>query len=147
MSHKLSLSLPPNLENPIVAEQLNTSEEEKIQKNIQVHSFCEHHFVPVIGIAHVAYIPTEYLIGLSKLNRIVHYFAQRPQLQERLTEQIAYSLKQILETEDVAVYIEAKHYCVMLRGAEDIRSTTVTMHLSGKFQQDCYREKFFRAIR
>ena len=104
-----------------------------VEKNITFYSNCEHHFVPIIGKAHVAYISSGKVIGLSKLNRIVQYYAKRPQVQERLTNQIAEELKAILETEDVAVIIDAKHLCVSSRGVKDDTSSTVTSYFGGKF--------------
>ena len=104
-----------------------------VEKNITFYSNCEHHFVPIIGKAHVAYISSGKVIGLSKLNRIVQYYAKRPQVQERLTNQIAEELKGILGTEDVAVIIDAKHLCVSSRGVKDDTSTTVTSYFGGKF--------------
>ena len=104
-----------------------------VEKNITFYSNCEHHFVPIIGKAHVAYISSGKVIGLSKLNRIVQYYAKRPQVQERLTNQIAEELKAILDTEDVAVIIDAKHLCVSSRGIKDDSSTTVTSYFGGKF--------------
>jgi GTP cyclohydrolase I len=104
-----------------------------VEKNITFYSNCEHHFVPIIGKAHVAYISSGKVIGLSKLNRIVQYFAKRPQVQERLTNQIAEELKGILDTEDVAVIIDAKHLCVSSRGIKDDTSSTVTSYFGGKF--------------
>lgn len=104
-----------------------------VEKNISFHSNCEHHFVPIFGKAHVAYISAGKVIGLSKLNRIVHYYASRPQVQERLTNQIAEELKHILGTEDVAVIIDAKHLCVSSRGIKDESSTTITSYYGGKF--------------
>jgi GTP cyclohydrolase I len=97
-----------------------------VEKNINLNSSCEHHFLPIMGKAHVAYIPTGKVIGLSKINRIVDFYAKRPQVQERMTVQIAYELKKILDTEDVAVVIEAKHMCVSSRGIQDESSTTLT---------------------
>ncbi|MCS7162467.1 MAG: GTP cyclohydrolase I FolE [Bacteroidia bacterium] len=117
-----------------------------VQKGIRVRSVCEHHFVPIIGVAHVAYIPRDFVIGLSKLNRIVDYFARRPQLQERLTQQVADFLQDKLQTPDVAVVIDAKHYCIALRGIQDDASRTLTYVLSGAFEQDPVRERFFRMI-
>jgi GTP cyclohydrolase I len=105
-----------------------------VEKNITLYSNCEHHFVPIIGKAHVAYISSGKVIGLSKLNRIVQYYAKRPQVQERLTNQIANELKEILDTEDIAVIIDAKHLCVSSRGVEDNTSATVTSYFGGKFQ-------------
>jgi len=104
-----------------------------VEKNITFYSNCEHHFVPIIGKAHVAYMSSGKVIGLSKLNRIVQYFAKRPQVQERLTNQIAEELKVILNTEDVAVIIDAKHLCVSSRGIKDDTSSTVTSYFGGKF--------------
>jgi GTP cyclohydrolase I len=104
-----------------------------VEKNITFYSNCEHHFVPIIGKAHVAYISSGKVIGLSKINRIVQYYAKRPQVQERLTNQIAEELKAILETENVAVIIDAKHLCVSSRGIKDDTSATVTSYFGGKF--------------
>lgn len=104
-----------------------------VEKNITFYSNCEHHFVPIIGKAHVAYISSGKVIGLSKLNRIVQYYAKRPQVQERLTNQIAEELKSILNTEDVAVIIDAKHLCVSSRGIKDDTSATVTSYYGGIF--------------
>jgi GTP cyclohydrolase I len=117
-----------------------------VEKDIKVHSFCEHHFVPIIGIAHVAYINSGKVVGLSKLNRIVDYFAKRPQVQERLTMQIADELKQALGTDDVAVVIDAKHMCVSLRGVEDTSSSTVTASYSGAFQNEETKKEFLQYI-
>lgn len=104
-----------------------------VEKNITFYSNCEHHFVPIIGKAHIAYVSSGKVIGLSKLNRIVQYFAKRPQVQERLTNQIANELKTVLETEDVAVIIDAKHLCVSSRGVKDDTSATVTTYYGGIF--------------
>lgn len=104
-----------------------------VEKNITFYSNCEHHFVPIIGKAHVAYISSGKVIGLSKLNRIVQYYAKRPQVQERLTNQIAEELKNVLHTDDVAVIIDAKHLCVSSRGVKDDTSSTVTSFFGGKF--------------
>ena len=104
-----------------------------VEKDITFYSNCEHHFVPIIGKAHVAYISSGRVIGLSKLNRIVQYYAKRPQVQERLTNQIAEELKGILGTEDVAVIIDAKHLCVSSRGIKDDTSATVTAFYGGTF--------------
>jgi GTP cyclohydrolase I len=104
-----------------------------VEKDISFYSNCEHHFVPIFGKAHVAYISNGKVAGLSKLNRIVRYYGRRPQVQERLTMQIAEDLKKSLETEDVAVIIDAKHLCVSMRGIEDQSSSTVTAQYSGKF--------------
>ena len=104
-----------------------------VEKNITFYSNCEHHFVPIIGKAHVAYISSGKVIGLSKLNRIVQYYAKRPQVQERLTNQIANELKNILETDDIAIIIDAKHLCVSSRGIKDDTSATVTSYYGGVF--------------
>jgi len=104
-----------------------------LEKNITFYSNCEHHFVPIIGKAHLAYISSGKVIGLSKLNRIVQYFAKRPQVQERLTNQVANELQTILETEDIAVIIDAKHLCVSSRGIKDDTSETVTAFYGGVF--------------
>lgn len=103
-------------------------------QDIEVLSMCEHHFQPIDGFATIAYIPHKKVIGLSKLNRIVEFFAKRPQVQERLTKQVADCLVYILETEDVAVHINAKHYCVIARGIQDSHSTTTTSDLRGAFK-------------
>jgi len=105
-----------------------------VEKNITFYSNCEHHFVPIIGRAHIAYISSGKVIGLSKINRIVQYFAKRPQVQERLTNQIANELKKILNTEDIAVIIDAKHLCVSSRGIKDDTSATVTCYYGGQFK-------------
>jgi GTP cyclohydrolase I len=117
-----------------------------VEKNITFYSNCEHHFVPIMGKAHVAYISSGKVIGLSKLNRIVEYFAKRPQVQERLTMQIASELKKILETEDVAVLIDAKHLCVSSRGIKDESSSTVTSSYSGRFLEEATRKEFLKYL-
>lgn len=117
-----------------------------IEKDILVQSSCEHHFLPFFGKAHVAYIPNDNVIGLSKINRIVDYYCRRPQVQERLTLQIAQELKQVLGTEDVAVYIESKHMCVAMRGIKDDNSSTVTFNYSGKFAEREYKDQFMQMI-
>ena len=104
-----------------------------VEKNITFYSNCEHHFVPIIGQAHIAYVSSGKVIGLSKLNRIVQYYAKRPQVQERLTNQIAMELKSILNTEDIAIIIDAKHLCVSSRGVKDDTSATVTSYYGGVF--------------
>lgn len=107
-----------------------------VEKDISFYSNCEHHFVPIIGKAHIAYISSGKVIGLSKLNRIVQYFAKRPQVQERLTNQVANELKLALDTEDIAVIIDAKHLCVSSRGVKDDTSTTITSYYGGKFKRE-----------
>jgi GTP cyclohydrolase I len=106
-----------------------------VEKNITFFSNCEHHFVPIVGKAHIAYVSSGKVIGLSKLNRIVQYYAKRPQVQERLTNQIAMDLKEILNTEHIAVIIDAKHLCVSSRGIKDVNSATVTSFYSGMFKE------------
>jgi GTP cyclohydrolase I len=117
-----------------------------VEKDITFFSNCEHHFVPIFGKAHVAYISSGNVIGLSKINRVVQYFAKRPQVQERLTVQIANELKDMLQTEDVAVVIDAKHLCVSSRGVQDVNSTTVTAHYSGKFEEENTKNEFLKHI-
>jgi GTP cyclohydrolase I len=107
-----------------------------VERNVNVQSNCEHHFVIIDGTATVAYVPKDKVLGLSKINRIVEYFSKRPQIQERLTEQIFHTLQFILDTEDVAVMIDAQHYCVKSRGVEDTGSSTVTSRLGGGFKND-----------
>jgi len=117
-----------------------------VEKNISFYSNCEHHFVPIIGKAHVAYISSGKVIGLSKLNRLVEYYAKRPQVQERMTMQIGKDLQQVLETEDVAIVIDAKHLCVASRGVEDDTSSTITAFYGGKFKEDKTRNEFLRFV-
>jgi GTP cyclohydrolase I len=117
-----------------------------VEKNITVKSFCEHHFVPITGVAHVAYISSGKVIGLSKINRIVEYFAKRPQVQERLTVQIAEELRIMLETDDVAVVLDARHMCVSMRGVEDDNSSTVTSSYHGKFKEISVKNEFFKYL-
>ena len=117
-----------------------------VEKNILFYSNCEHHFVPIIGKAHVAYISSGKVIGLSKINRIVQHFAKRPQVQERLTVQIAEALKKALETDDVAVVIDATHLCVSSRGVKDVNSSTVTSHFSGQFNEEARKTEFLKYI-
>ncbi len=117
-----------------------------VEKNINMNSTCEHHFLPIVGKAHVAYISNGEVIGLSKINRIVDYFARRPQVQERLTVQIANELRKILKTDDVAVLIDAKHMCVSSRGIQDESSSTVTAEYSGKFKEKSTRDEFLKYL-
>ena len=118
------------------------------ERNINVQSNCEHHFVVIDGLATVAYVPKQKVLGLSKINRIVEYFSKRPQIQERLTEQVFHALQYILETEDVAVMIDAQHYCVKSRGVEDTGSSTVTSKLGGGFKSDpAARAEFYQLAR
>jgi len=119
-----------------------------VERNINVQSNCEHHFVVIDGLATVAYVPKNKVLGLSKINRIVEYFSKRPQIQERLTEQIFHTLQFILETNDVAVMIDAQHYCVKSRGVEDTGSSTVTTRLGGGFKSDPeVRNEFYQIAR
>ena len=118
-----------------------------VEKNITLFSTCEHHFVPIIGKVHIAYYSTGNVIGLSKLNRIVQYFSKKPQLQEKLTEEIAQELMDILDTEDVAVLIEADHLCVKSRGVNDVNSMTVTSSYNGKFIDAEIRNEFLRYVK
>lgn len=118
------------------------------ERNINVQSNCEHHFVVIDGLATVAYVPNQKVLGLSKINRIVEYFSKRPQIQERLTEQVFHTLQYILDTEDVAVMIDAQHYCVKSRGVEDTGSSTVTSKLGGGFKTDpAARAEFYQLAR
>jgi GTP cyclohydrolase I len=117
-----------------------------VEKDINFYSTCEHHFVPIFGKAHVAYIASGKVIGLSKLNRIVDYYSKRPQVQERLTIQVAEELKEVLQTEHVAVVMDAKHLCVASRGIKDISSATVTASYHGKFNEMETRNEFLKYI-
>src|SRR6187200_2493036 len=117
-----------------------------VEKNISLYSTCEHHFVPIIGKAHIAYISKGKIIGLSKINRIVQYYSQRPQVQERLTIQIANELSKVLGTEDVAVMIDAVHLCVSSRGIKDMDSSTITAEYRGKFLDTGTKEEFLRYL-
>lgn len=117
-----------------------------VEKNITVYSTCEHHLLPIIGRAHIAYISSGRVIGLSKMNRIVDYFARRPQVQERLTMQIVQELQVALNTQDVACVIDAKHLCVNSRGIKDIESSTVTSEFGGKFNEPATRREFLDYI-
>lgn len=117
-----------------------------VEKDITFYSNCEHHFVPIYGKAHVAYISSGKVIGLSKINRIVQYYARRPQVQERLTVQIANELKKTLQTEDVAVILDARHMCVSSRGVKDYDSKTTTSHFGGKFNEDVVKQEFLKYL-
>jgi|UniRef100_A0A0P5F164 GTP cyclohydrolase I len=118
-----------------------------VEKNIVVYSTCEHHLLPIVGRAHVAYISNGTVVGLSKMNRIVDYFAKRPQVQERLTMQIVQELQKVLNTDDVACVIDAKHLCVNSRGIRDIESSTVTAEFGGKFKEDKVKREFLDYIK
>ena len=117
-----------------------------VEKNININSTCEHHFLPIVGKAHVAYVSSGQVIGLSKINRVVDYFARRPQVQERLTVQIANELKRILKTEDVAVVIEAKHLCVTSRGIQDESSSTLSAEYGGVFKEMHRKDEFLKYL-
>jgi GTP cyclohydrolase I len=117
-----------------------------VEKNITVYSTCEHHLLPIVGKAHVAYISNGSVVGLSKMNRIVDYFAKRPQVQERLTIQIVKELQEVLNTEDVACVIDAKHLCVNSRGIRDVESSTVTSEFGGKFKEKETKREFLDYI-
>jgi GTP cyclohydrolase I len=127
---------PKNKPEPKLFENKYKYKEMLVEKDITFFSHCEHHFVPIYGKAHVAYISNGNVIGLSKINRIVQYFSKRPQVQERLTMQIGNDLREILGTEDVAVILDAYHMCVSSRGIKDTSSSTVTSFYSGKFETD-----------
>ncbi len=117
-----------------------------VEKNITVYSTCEHHMLPIVGKAHIAYISAGTVVGLSKMNRIVDYFAKRPQVQERLNIQIVRELQKVLGTEDVACVIDAKHLCVNSRGIRDVDSSTVTAEYGGRFKEDAVRKEFLEYI-
>lgn len=118
-----------------------------VEKNITVYSTCEHHLLPIVGKAHIAYISNGTVVGLSKMNRIVDYYAKRPQVQERLTIQIVKELQIVLNTADVACVIDAKHLCVNSRGIRDIESSTVTSEFGGKFKEESTRREFLDYIK
>ena len=118
-----------------------------VERNVNVQSNCEHHFVVIDGVATVGYIPNQRVLGLSKINRVVEYFSKRPQIQERLTEQVYHALQYILETDNVAVVVNAQHYCVKSRGVEDVGSSTVTSKLGGVFKTDpAVRSEFMNIV-
>lgn len=118
-----------------------------IERNVNVQSNCEHHFVVIDGVATVAYIPNQKVLGLSKINRVVEYFSKRPQIQERLTEQVYHALQYILGTDNIAVVIDAQHYCVKSRGVEDVGSSTITSKLGGCFKTDpAVRNEFMNIV-
>lgn len=118
-----------------------------VEKNITLYSTCEHHLLPIVGKAHIAYISNGSVVGLSKMNRIVDYYAKRPQVQERLTIQIVKELQAVLNTDDVACVIDAKHLCVNSRGIRDIESSTVTSEFGGKFKEESTRREFLDYIK
>lgn len=137
---------PRNRPLPTLFENRFRYKEMLVEKDINFFSTCEHHFVPIIGKAHLAYISSGKVIGLSKLNRIVDYYAKRPQVQERMTVQIANELMEVLETQDVAVVVDARHLCVASRGIKDITSSTVTSSYHGKFNDAQTRGEFLKYI-
>jgi GTP cyclohydrolase I len=137
---------PKNLPVARLFENKYRYDEMLVEKDITFYSHCEHHFVPIIGKAHVAYISSGKVIGLSKINRIVQYYAKRPQVQERLTVQIAKELKRVLKTEDVGVVVDASHLCVSSRGVGDTNSKTGTAHFSGRFKEGSYKAEFLNYI-
>ena len=118
-----------------------------VEKNVTLYSTCEHHLLPIVGLAHVAYISNGTVVGLSKINRIVKYFAERPQVQERLTIQIVRELQKVLKTDSVACIIDAKHLCVNSRGIKDINSSTVTSEFGGEFKDDKFKREFLDYIK
>ncbi len=118
-----------------------------VEKNITVYSTCEHHLLPIVGRAHIAYISNGTVVGLSKMNRIVDYYAKRPQVQERLTIQIVKELQKVLDTDNVACIIDAKHLCVNSRGIRDIESSTVTAEFGGKFKDESVKREFLDYIK
>jgi len=137
---------PKNKPEPTLFDNAFGYREMLVERDISFFSTCEHHFVPIYGKAHVAYISSGKVIGLSKLNRIVDYYSKRPQVQERLTIQVAEELKEVLQTEDVAVVMDAKHLCVASRGIKDITSSTVTASYHGKFSEIETRNEFLRYV-
>jgi len=137
---------PKNMPKISVFENKYQYSEMLVEKDISLNSTCEHHFLPIVGKAHLAYISNGTVIGLSKINRIVDHFARRPQVQERLSVQIAEEIKKVLDTEDVAIVIDAKHMCVSSRGIQDESSATVTSAYSGKFKDPQVREEFLKYI-
>ena len=118
-----------------------------VEKNITLYSTCEHHLLPIVGKAHIAYISNGSVVGLSKMNRIVQYYAQRPQVQERLTLQVVKALQQVLETDDVACIVDAKHLCVNQRGIKDVSSSTVTSEFGGIFKNQDKKQEFLDYIK
>ncbi len=137
---------PKNIPNARLFENKYQYDQMLVEKDITFYSYCEHHFVPIFGKAHVAYYPNGKVIGLSKINRIVQYFAKRPQVQERLTMQIGEELKKILHTEHVAVVMDATHLCVASRGVNDTNSQTGTAHFSGRFMDQTIKNEFLNYI-
>ena len=137
---------PANMPSMTLFENKFQYNEMLVEKNINFYTNCEHHFVPFFGKAHVAYISSGKVIGLSKLNRLVEYFSKRPQVQERLTMQIGKALQTVLQTQDVAVMMDAKHLCVSSRGVKDDSSNTITSFVGGKFQEEKKKMEFLKYI-
>ena len=137
---------PANMPSMTLFENKFQYKEMLVEKNINFYTNCEHHFVPFFGKAHVAYISSGKVIGLSKLNRLVEYFSKRPQVQERLTMQIGKALQTVLQTQDVAVMMDAKHLCVSSRGVKDDSSNTITNFFGGKFQEENTKIEFLKYI-
>jgi GTP cyclohydrolase I len=137
---------PANMPSMTLFENKFQYNEMLVEKNINFYTNCEHHFVPFFGKAHVAYISSGKVIGLSKLNRLVEYFSKRPQVQERLTMQIGKALQTVLQTQDVAVMMDAKHLCVSSRGVKDDSSNTITSFFGGKFQEESTKIEFLKYI-
>ena len=137
---------PANMPSMTLFENKFQYNEMLVEKNINFYTNCEHHFVPFFGKAHVAYISSGKVIGLSKLNRLVEYFSKRPQVQERLTMQIGKALQTVLQTQDVAVMMDAKHLCVSSRGVKDDSSNTITSFFGGKFQEEKTKLEFLKYI-
>ena len=137
---------PANMPSMTLFENKFQYNEMLVEKNINFYTNCEHHFVPFFGKAHVAYISSGKVIGLSKLNRLVEYFSKRPQVQERLTMQIGKALQTVLQTQDVAVMMDAKHLCVSSRGVKDDSSNTITTYFGGKFQEENTKNEFLKYI-
>jgi GTP cyclohydrolase I len=139
--------LPENFPKCTTVDNKMKYDEMVIERNVNVQSQCEHHGVVIAGLATVAYIPKDKVLGLSKINRVVEYFSKRPQIQERLTEQVFHALQYILETDNVAVVVNAMHYCVRSRGVEDAGSSTITSKLGGCFKSDpSVRAEFMRMV-
>jgi len=139
---------PANKPEPALFENKYRYNEMLIEKDITLYSYCEHHFVPIIGKVHVAYFSSnDKVIGLSKINRLVQYYAKRPQVQERLTNQIAKGLKEALNTEHVAVIVDAVHLCVASRGIKDTNSSTITAYYSGRFNEESTKAEFLSLIK
>ena len=137
---------PANMPSMTLFENKFQYNEMLVEKNINFYTNCEHHFVPFFGKAHVAYISSGKVIGLSKLNRLVEYFSKRPQVQERLTMQIGKALQTVLQTQDIAVMMDAKHLCVSSRGVKDDSSNTITTYFGGKFQEENTKNEFLKYI-